>query len=198
MPAFNDVRCPKCSAKIGWMGELVDQPPCPKCGHKVPVEEIRARAAKVQALMDAAVRRADAKLADRTEARTPMGSPPASLEALSFQDQKYAARVDRAVEEFMSAVPHMEVGDMVVVKIEMWPMGDGERARVLEIGTITNVGGDLQTGNYKVVLQKAPRFGGPNRPDPDALPWKAGSVTGFDRKLSAWELLRRALNALGF
>lgn len=33
MPAFNDCRCQKCDAKIGWLGELSNPPPCPECGY---------------------------------------------------------------------------------------------------------------------------------------------------------------------
>lgn len=88
---------------------------------------------------------------------------------------------------------------MLVIKIELWPLGDASRAETLEIGTIVNDGtGDAATGNYVVKLQKSPRFSGPKTPRPDAEGrnlWRAGVVKGFTRTLSAWELLRRALVA---
>lgn len=33
MKGFNDCRCQKCDAKIGWFGELAKPPPCDECGH---------------------------------------------------------------------------------------------------------------------------------------------------------------------
>ena len=36
MPGFIDVRCRKCKRKIGWFGEIADQPACPHCGAPPP------------------------------------------------------------------------------------------------------------------------------------------------------------------
>jgi predicted nucleic acid-binding Zn-ribbon protein len=41
MPAFNDASCPKCGRRFGWVGEMIDRPPCPKCGHQIPKEELQ-------------------------------------------------------------------------------------------------------------------------------------------------------------
>lgn len=32
MSAFNDARCEHCGTKVSWVGEVTDQPPCPRCG----------------------------------------------------------------------------------------------------------------------------------------------------------------------
>lgn len=29
-----DAQCSKCGKRYGWQGEVADQPPCPRCGHK--------------------------------------------------------------------------------------------------------------------------------------------------------------------
>jgi len=42
MPAFIDGTCPKCKKRFGWVGEITDRPPCPKCGHQIPKEELEA------------------------------------------------------------------------------------------------------------------------------------------------------------
>ncbi len=73
---------------------------------------------------------------------------------------------------------------MLVVRIELWPLGDSSRCKTLAIGTIVNDDtGTITRGNYRVQLR-------------DALGrlWKSGTVTGFPRKrLLAWDLLARAL-----
>ena len=33
--AFIDAVCPRCRAKIGWYGRVVDRPACRRCGHTV-------------------------------------------------------------------------------------------------------------------------------------------------------------------
>lgn len=78
---------------------------------------------------------------------------------------------------------------MLVIKIELWPGGDGTRARTLATGRIVNnATGDEGCGNYYVFLKDAR-----NRP------WKSGHVHNFPRKrLLAWDLLCRALvNLIG-
>lgn len=34
MPSMIDARCERCGRRYGWCGEMRDQPPCPKCGHR--------------------------------------------------------------------------------------------------------------------------------------------------------------------
>jgi endogenous inhibitor of DNA gyrase (YacG/DUF329 family) len=40
LASFNDARCPKCNKRVGWLGDLKDRPPCPQCGHQIPLEEL--------------------------------------------------------------------------------------------------------------------------------------------------------------
>ena len=39
--SFIDATCPKCSKRFGWTGNLVDKPPCPKCGWKDDPEKLK-------------------------------------------------------------------------------------------------------------------------------------------------------------
>lgn len=75
---------------------------------------------------------------------------------------------------------------MIVIRIEMWPLGDEKRKRLLGIARISNDGlGTADTGNYKVELSK---FGS------ETQIWKRGRVESFPRlKLGPWDLLFRAL-----
>lgn len=38
--AFNDATCPKCGNRYGWMGTLLEKPPCDKCGFLETAEEL--------------------------------------------------------------------------------------------------------------------------------------------------------------
>lgn len=40
MSAFIDARCPKCKGHVGWYGSVLDRPPCPKCGHQIPQDQL--------------------------------------------------------------------------------------------------------------------------------------------------------------
>lgn len=42
MPAFIDARCGKCGARVGWFGEMKDQPPCGRCGRKPDRSKLEA------------------------------------------------------------------------------------------------------------------------------------------------------------
>lgn len=77
---------------------------------------------------------------------------------------------------------------MLVIKVELWPQGDSNRAVSQGYATITNdASGTLTVGNYRVAISQ--RDG--NRP------WKEGQVKGFPRKqLGAWDLLYRALREM--
>lgn len=79
---------------------------------------------------------------------------------------------------------------MIVVKIELWPLGNQAKARTLGVVNIANDGtGDLEKGNYKVALSHAGKYFG----KPGA--YKSGEVKGFKRALSPYHLLLRALQA---
>jgi endogenous inhibitor of DNA gyrase (YacG/DUF329 family) len=51
--AFNDSHCPKCNKKISWVGDLKDRPPCPQCGHQVPLEELKRDEEEMRAFENA-------------------------------------------------------------------------------------------------------------------------------------------------
>ena len=81
---------------------------------------------------------------------------------------------------------------MVVVKIELWPNGDKEKARTLGAMTISNDGtGDASSGNYDVgVCHGGSYFGKPGL-------WKRGRVRSFRRSMSPYHLVARALSSCG-
>lgn len=76
---------------------------------------------------------------------------------------------------------------MLVVKIELWPLGMESHKKTLAVGRIINDGsGSLSTGNYKVELH-----------DARGRLWKTGRVENFPRRrLLAWDLLCRALASI--
>jgi hypothetical protein len=94
---------------------------------------------------------------------------------------------------------------LIVIKLEMWPKGDHRLARSLGVGTIANVGGTADTGEYEVRLFKSREYsrGAEARPLHEMLTrptaketWKKGVVSMFPRlKLGPWDLLFRALAA---
>jgi hypothetical protein len=81
---------------------------------------------------------------------------------------------------------------MIYVRIEMWPGGDKNRARLLGEGTITNVGsGERAAGNYEIRLAKSPEYA---KPANVGKPWRIGVISGFPRqRLGPWDLLLRCL-----
>lgn len=77
---------------------------------------------------------------------------------------------------------------MLVVKVELWPLGNEGNKKNLGTMYIVNSGnGTKSLGHYEIMLSK---WGRPEEP------YRVGTVTGFDRlKGSPWDLLRRAINA---
>src|ERR1700737_4030596 len=49
MAAMIDVSCPKCNKRFGWGGDMVDRPPCPKCGYRPPQSELEAADKEMEA-----------------------------------------------------------------------------------------------------------------------------------------------------
>lgn len=81
---------------------------------------------------------------------------------------------------------------MLYVRIELWPMGNREKARLLGEAEIANDGEspDPALGNYVARLLKSPEYA--KRPGT----WKTGRVTGFQRTSrfqGPWDLLLRVL-----
>jgi hypothetical protein len=94
---------------------------------------------------------------------------------------------------------------VIVIKLEMWPKGDSSRARSLGVGTISNVGGSADTGDYEVRLFKSAEYSrtAETRPLEERLrrplareTWKLAAVHAFPRvRLGPWDLLLRGLCA---
>jgi phage FluMu protein Com len=40
---FFDAQCPRCKRRFGWMGTLVDRPPCPRCKYQHTLNEDDAK-----------------------------------------------------------------------------------------------------------------------------------------------------------
>lgn len=82
---------------------------------------------------------------------------------------------------------------MIRVTVELLPLGDESRSKVLGVAKISNDGrgsilNGLHTGDYDVWLSK--------REPKQGQKWRSGRVEGFPRKrLGAWDLLYRALHA---
>jgi hypothetical protein len=96
---------------------------------------------------------------------------------------------------------------MLRCTIEILPGGDETRARVIGCVEIANVGGDVKTGNYSVVLKKTPPFKGALREAWRKGTYKLGyedeeviiqGVEGHPRSSrGSYDLLYRALKACG-
>jgi len=79
---------------------------------------------------------------------------------------------------------------MVVVKIELHPGGDPEKARPLGLVVISNDGtGSDEQGNYDVALAHSGKYYGKKGV------YKRGKVRGFRRALSPYHLIKMALEA---
>jgi hypothetical protein len=82
---------------------------------------------------------------------------------------------------------------MMRCTIELIPGGDVNSPRRSVIGVIdcANVGGDIETGEYTVTLDKSLFH-------KKGQVWKSGQVTGFPRRrLGPYDLLYRALVSCG-
>jgi hypothetical protein len=79
---------------------------------------------------------------------------------------------------------------MLVIRIELWPLGNEQKKRELGLAHIVNDGsGTGDVGNYDVRLFKSPEYA------KSAGTWK-GRVDGFPRRrLGPWDLLFRALQS---
>lgn len=88
---------------------------------------------------------------------------------------------------------------MIVVRIELWPCGRQERARVMAVGKIWNTcQGTPNSGDYLAEIYGGTSAGIPpekaDRPWDTMRPWKRCEVKGFPRRIQgSWDLLCRAL-----
>lgn len=80
---------------------------------------------------------------------------------------------------------------MIVVKIEIWPLGNHTKSRLLGVCSIVNDGtGDKKLGNYNVKLSHAEKY-----LDTKKGTWKKGKVENHRRALSPYHLVCKALQA---
>lgn len=82
---------------------------------------------------------------------------------------------------------------MIVVKVELWPLGDESRAKDLGKAHIDLRSQEDGVGSYRVRLLKGAHYS----PRPGTL-YKSGEVPAFpreDRRWGPWELLALALEA---
>lgn len=86
---------------------------------------------------------------------------------------------------------------MIVVKLELWPFGDEERAREIGRTYIANVGGDTTLGNYEVAVCRRGTIAVPRPIDPSGpKATRAGEVKGYPRlAYNVWRLIARAILA---
>lgn len=79
---------------------------------------------------------------------------------------------------------------MVVVKIELWPKGQKDKARTLGVVTIANDGtGDTRKGNYNAVLSHSGKYF-----DKEGI-WRTGRVERHSRNLSPYHLVFEVLKS---
>ena len=85
---------------------------------------------------------------------------------------------------------------MIVVKVEMWPLGNEKRAYEMTRAYIANLGGTtLETkgeyGTYKADFMQSVQF------NPKKI-WKTGAVQRIHRhKRGLWDILYVALRSIG-
>jgi len=78
---------------------------------------------------------------------------------------------------------------MIVVKIEIWPHGDQQQARLIGSAVIVNDGtGTPEKGNYEIGLSHSGKYYGVKK----GL-YKKATLTGHLRTLSSYHLVMRAL-----
>lgn len=83
---------------------------------------------------------------------------------------------------------------MIVIKLELWPGGDPNRARDLGSATIHNVTNLADDSAYEVRLLKGEHYAGKNA----GKLYRRGRVESFprrDKRFGPWELLALALEA---
>lgn len=95
---------------------------------------------------------------------------------------------------------------MIVVRIELWPYGAASAAKEISRIYVADVGGTVETGFYTcaaVPEQMLPSdetaSGAPWPIAKDGFPSEAtGRVESYPRRLGVFNLLARALHAMGF
>ncbi len=84
---------------------------------------------------------------------------------------------------------------MIVVKIELWPLGAESRAREIGRMYIANVGGHQERGNYDVAVCRRGTSTIPQPIDPEGpAATRTGKVLDYPRlSYNVWRLIARAV-----
>lgn len=81
---------------------------------------------------------------------------------------------------------------MIVVIVELWPRGDGNKAKEIGRAYIGNVGGTADSGNYEVAVCRQGTTKCPFTGEVKAA--RTGSVENFPRRsYNMWRLIIRSL-----
>jgi hypothetical protein len=81
---------------------------------------------------------------------------------------------------------------MIVVKVELWPKGDGRKAKEIGRSYIANVGGNRKKGNYEIAVCRRGSKRCPLVGKTKAV--REGKVENFPRlSYNVWRLVLRAL-----
>lgn len=56
MSGMMDARC-RCGKRFGWRGKVTDRPPCPSCGHALPLADLEREQAKIERILSACGRK---------------------------------------------------------------------------------------------------------------------------------------------
>ena len=82
---------------------------------------------------------------------------------------------------------------MIVIRVELWPLGFESRKREIGVARIWRTGGTVASGTYEVALLKSPEYASARNV---GGVWRKGKVLDFPRRrLGPWDLLFRALRA---
>lgn len=80
---------------------------------------------------------------------------------------------------------------MIYIRIELWPLGDQSRKKLLAEGKIVNVDGSNEIADYEYHLDQVLHGTEIMRK------FKSGKIVGFQRlRYGVWNLLARALREL--
>lgn len=87
---------------------------------------------------------------------------------------------------------------MIVIRVELWPGGDEDRATHLGTAVIANDGtGTRYIGNYNVFLGKWGEEDPMRLVKVKSARWKTGRVEGFQRLIRGpWDLMGSALSSM--
>ncbi len=82
---------------------------------------------------------------------------------------------------------------MLVVKVELWPGGNQNRAKQLGFATIANISNLRDISDYQVTMTAEPPLNDPS----NRIVSYEGKVVDYNRKkFDVWHLIKEALNTI--